>query len=268
MGKSVNFFKLYIGDYQRDTAHLSVTEHGAYLLMLQHYYATEKPLPIGKALHRMLRAQDRAEREAIDVIAGQYWRTTDAGLVNDRADAEIGKASAQADTNRGIAQAREAARKAKRKPNERSTNRATIDQPNHSQTPDTRLETANAVSARAGIGQALKRAGIDLLRINLDDPRLAALLDQGATPAEFEGIGREAVERGIAKPIGWICATLAGRREQAAAIGLAPAVAQANGAQAIEQTQAYLASQQLTPEQKLAADEARRAAMASRRAAA
>lgn len=46
----MNFFKLYIGDYQRDTAHLSVTEHGAYLLMLQHYYATEKPLPPGKAL--------------------------------------------------------------------------------------------------------------------------------------------------------------------------------------------------------------------------
>lgn len=128
----MNFFKLYIGDYQRDTAHLSVTEHGAYLLMLQHYYATEKPLPTGKALHRMLRAQDKAEREAIDAVASQFWRETEHGLVNDRADAEITKAGAQAETNRTIAQAREAKRKAAREGNEQSTNRATNDQPNHS----------------------------------------------------------------------------------------------------------------------------------------
>lgn len=133
----MNFFKLYIGDYQRDTAHLSVTEHGAYQLMLQHYYATEKPLPIGKALHRMLRAQDKAERDAIDAVVAQFWTETSDGLVNDRADAEITKAGAQADTNRAIAQAREARRKAAREDHESSTNRATNDQPN--QTPDTRV---------------------------------------------------------------------------------------------------------------------------------
>lgn len=132
----MNFFKLYIGDYQRDTAHLSVTEHGAYLLMLQHYYATEKPLPIGKALHRMLRAQDKAEREAIDSVSAQFWTVSEAGLVNERADQEMHKATQQAQTNRDIALAREAARKAARDKHEASTNRATNDQPN--QTPDTR----------------------------------------------------------------------------------------------------------------------------------
>lgn len=136
----VNFFKLYIGDYQRDTAHLSVTEHGAYLLMLQHYYATEKPLPTGKALHRMLRAQDKSEREAIDAVVSAFWRATESGLVNARADAEIGRAAMQAETNRGIALAREAARKAAVGKHggstNRATNRATNDQPN--QTPDTR----------------------------------------------------------------------------------------------------------------------------------
>lgn len=132
----MNFFKLYIGDYQRDTAHLSVTEHGAFLLMLQHYYATEKPLPTGKALHRMLRAQDKQEREAIDAVAKQFWTVTTEGLVNERADQEIQKASSQAETNRQIAVAREEARKKKREGHEPSTNRATNDQPN--QTPDTR----------------------------------------------------------------------------------------------------------------------------------
>jgi len=138
----MNFFKLYIGDYQRDTAHLSVTEHGAYMLMLQHYYATEKPLPTGKALHRMLRAQDRAEREAIDAVAAQFWTTTADGLVNHRADAEITKAATQADTNARIAREREAKRKAKqivpRTEHESCSDRATNDQPN--QTPDTRQE--------------------------------------------------------------------------------------------------------------------------------
>ena len=98
----MNFFKLYIGDYQRDTAHLSVTEHGAYLLMLQHYYATEKPLPTGKALHRMLRAQDKTERDAIDAVASAFWRATDEGLVNDRASDEIGKAEHQRTVNRSV----------------------------------------------------------------------------------------------------------------------------------------------------------------------
>lgn len=135
----MNFFKLYIGDYQRDTAHLSIAEHGAYLLMLQHYYATEKPLPVGRALHRMLRAQSKEERDAIDVVSEQFWSTTEAGLVNARADDEITKANTQADTNARIAREREERRRATRKEHEQSTNRATNDQPN--QTPDTRLNT-------------------------------------------------------------------------------------------------------------------------------
>ena len=89
----MNFVKLYIGDYQRDTGHLSIAEHGAYLLMLQHYYATERPLPTGKALHRLLRAETRAEREAIDAVVRRFWTECDGGLVNSRADEEIAKAS-------------------------------------------------------------------------------------------------------------------------------------------------------------------------------
>ncbi len=98
----MNFFKLYIGDYQRDTAHLSIAEHGAYLLMLQHYYATENPLPIGKALHRMLRVQDKAERDAVDSVVTKFWTESEDGLINVRADAEIRKADHQRTVNREI----------------------------------------------------------------------------------------------------------------------------------------------------------------------
>lgn len=124
----MNFFKLYIGDYQRDTAHLTMAEHGAFLLMLQHYYATEKPLPVGRALHRILRAETDEERNAIDSVAAQFWTLTDDGLINARADEEIGKAREQADTNRRIARAREEKRRVERTEHEACSNR----EPNHS----------------------------------------------------------------------------------------------------------------------------------------
>lgn len=108
----MNFFKLYIGDYQRDTGTLTLAEHGAYMLMLQHYYATEGPLPIGRDLHRLLRAESKVERGAIDAVAARFWRLTDAGLVNDRADEEIAKGRAQAKTNRAIAKQLEATKRA------------------------------------------------------------------------------------------------------------------------------------------------------------
>ena len=211
----MNFFKLYIGDYQRDTAHLSVTEHGAYLLMLQHYYATEKPLPVGKALHRMLRAQDKAEREAIDAVVAQFWRETDDGLVNDRADVEITKAGAQAETNRTIAQAREAKRKASREANEESTNRATKDQPNHShsQTPESASHSARETTPPAMVTKALKTVGI---AGSPSHPTLIALVNAGATPQEFLDAAPSA--KGKGKPFEYLLSVVAGRRQEAAAL--------------------------------------------------
>ena len=98
----MNFFKLYIGDYQRDTGTLSLCEHGAYLMMLQFYYATEAPLPSGKELYRLLRAQDKRERDAIDVVVASFWRTTDKGLVNSRGWIEIEKGQEKIERNREI----------------------------------------------------------------------------------------------------------------------------------------------------------------------
>lgn len=91
----MNFFKLYMGDYQRDTGALSIAEHGAYFLMLQYHYATEKPLPKGKDLYRLLRCESKADREAVESVARQFWRETPEGLVNNRAEEEIAIAQEQ-----------------------------------------------------------------------------------------------------------------------------------------------------------------------------
>lgn len=137
----MNFYKHYLGDYQRDTGHLSLVEHGAYRLMLDTHYATEKPLPADRAaLCRLLRAISPEEQAAVESVLEQFWQETGDGYTNERAMKEITKASTQAETNRRIAEEREAKRKKTKSKDEpetnRSTNRSTNDEPN--QTPDTR----------------------------------------------------------------------------------------------------------------------------------
>lgn len=161
----MNFVKLYIGDYQRDTGHLSIAEHGAYLLMLQHFYATEKPLPTGKALHRLLRAESKAEREAIDAVVAAFWIDEGVGLVNRRALDEIRKADHQRTVNR------EVGKRGGRPPRTESetesvtrprTESVTDADPNRnpSQTPDTRHQTPDKDKEQRARGT---RFALDLL---------------------------------------------------------------------------------------------------------
>lgn len=79
----MNFYKRFIGDYQSDTAHLSMIEHGAYNMMLDYVYGTEKPLPNNKqAIYRICRAFEKSEQEAIDSVLDQYFVKEDGGYFN------------------------------------------------------------------------------------------------------------------------------------------------------------------------------------------
>jgi uncharacterized protein YdaU (DUF1376 family) len=148
----MNFMRLYIGDYLRDTGTLSVAEHGAYMLMLMHHYATEKPLPSGRELHRLIRAETKAERDAADAVLARFWTETPDGWVNGRAGREFARAEHQAETNRQIAVRREEAKRA-RKAHEQSTNRAPVvhEHPTDTrhQTPDTRQQRQREVDVVA-----------------------------------------------------------------------------------------------------------------------
>jgi uncharacterized protein YdaU (DUF1376 family) len=95
----VNFYKRYMGDYARDTAHLSLMEHGAYTMLLDTMYATEKPLPIDRpSLYRICRATSAAERKAVDNVADQFFPVNgDGSRHNPRVDKELADAHAYAD---------------------------------------------------------------------------------------------------------------------------------------------------------------------------
>lgn len=80
-----------MGDYTKKTATLSLAEHGAYNLLLDEIYSTERALPGGyEALHRICRAMSRAEQDAVHAVADRFFPIGLDGLRrNPRADEEI-----------------------------------------------------------------------------------------------------------------------------------------------------------------------------------
>lgn len=129
----MDWYKHYVGDFKRDTSHLSLTERGAYLALMHHYYATEEALPVDHvALCRIAGAMTKQERDAVKVAA-TFFEKRGGKLWHKRIEAECAKAEGRADKNREIAVAREAKkREAKlaetdnRTEHEPSTNRAQV----------------------------------------------------------------------------------------------------------------------------------------------
>jgi uncharacterized phage protein (TIGR02220 family) len=88
----LNYYPHHIGDYLRDTAHLTAAEDGIYRRLLDLYYASEKPLPIDTQwVCRLVRAHTDDEREAVGSVLKQFFEKYEDGWHNKRADEEIRK---------------------------------------------------------------------------------------------------------------------------------------------------------------------------------
>jgi len=87
----MNWYPRYYGDYTRDTAHLTLAEHGAYAVLLDHYYATRRGIPeVPDYAYRICRAFSDAERTAVDSVLAQFFPVNGDGTRhNKRADIEL-----------------------------------------------------------------------------------------------------------------------------------------------------------------------------------
>ena len=81
---------LYVADYLADTGHLSAAEHGAYLLLIMHYWSNGGLPNDDKKLARIARMSDKEWRSARDTVAdffGEGWR-------HERIESELSAANA------------------------------------------------------------------------------------------------------------------------------------------------------------------------------
>lgn len=93
-GAGLNYYERHLGDYAKDTGHLTMLEHGAYNLLLDRYYATESGIPADQA-YRVARARTKEERDAVDVVLLEFF-TLDAGVyAKKRCEEELERARAK-----------------------------------------------------------------------------------------------------------------------------------------------------------------------------
>jgi uncharacterized protein YdaU (DUF1376 family) len=116
----LQWYPKYPGDYARDTSHLTMLEHGAYTLLMDHYYSTGKPLPANEdanaptlaltsnpRLYRICRATSKQEQDAVDYIISEFFVLEDGRYHQSRADREIEKRLEISDKRRAAREARD-----------------------------------------------------------------------------------------------------------------------------------------------------------------
>jgi len=83
------YYQHHIGDYRRDTGHLTLLEHGIYRQLLDHYYISEKPLDANAMRLVCVRTTD--ECEAYARVLADFFVERDGAYFHKRCDHEIDK---------------------------------------------------------------------------------------------------------------------------------------------------------------------------------
>ncbi len=102
----VNYYRRFVGDYLKDTQHLTTLEHGIYTLLLDHLYSTEKPIATMGDAYRICRCQNSASRRHCKLIVSRFFYTDDLGIWHKRVEEEISHANLKSNAARDAANAK------------------------------------------------------------------------------------------------------------------------------------------------------------------
>lgn len=94
----MHYYQKNIADYRKDTAHLTLLEHGLYNQVIDSYYLDEKPIKTQSVIRRLsIKTED--ELLALDNILNDFFVPSDCGefWIHKRIDSEILKYKAKAE---------------------------------------------------------------------------------------------------------------------------------------------------------------------------
>lgn len=115
----MHHYKHHIGDYRRDTGHLSLLEHGVYRQLLDMYYLSEEPIPTEtESVFRRLCARTEDERKAVISVLNEFFIPSERGYEHTRCEAEIDGYRAKAESARNNGKLGGRRKKAEEKPKE------------------------------------------------------------------------------------------------------------------------------------------------------
>ena len=91
----MHYYQKNIGNYGRDTGHLSALEHGVYNLLLDWYYLNERPITMKEAVR-----VSRGNPDETQVVLSEFFKETKDGWIHSYADRVIAEYHAKAERNR------------------------------------------------------------------------------------------------------------------------------------------------------------------------
>ncbi len=97
----MNYYARHIGDYLKDTCHLSLLEHGIYCRLMDVYYSREGGLP-QTDVARFIGVRSKDERAALDVVLQDFFVLQDGIYTHARCEREIARYQQKALRNRTV----------------------------------------------------------------------------------------------------------------------------------------------------------------------
>jgi uncharacterized protein YdaU (DUF1376 family) len=92
MSKSNVWMPLYVGDYLADTMHLGAEEHGAYLLLLMHYWRTGPLVDNDRVLAGIARVDRKVWAAKVGETVRAFFHAEEGRLHHSRVDMELARA--------------------------------------------------------------------------------------------------------------------------------------------------------------------------------
>lgn len=198
----MNYYKFHIGDYRRDTAHLSLLEHGVYRQLLDLYYLQGGPIPKETQwVIRRLSAKTQEEASAIQMVLNDFFELREDGYHHARCDHELAVYTQKSDRN--AANGKHGGRPAKSGGTRAKTQTVSENNPDESESEAKKTLTINHKPITNNKKEIQKKNDItDLLDLGvpeqtaLDFLKIRKAKKAPLTPTAIDWIKREAAKAG------------------------------------------------------------------------